>query len=198
MQKQVLIIHGGDSFEAYEEYLSFLKKFEIDFDRLKSKGWKETLADKLGASFEVIQPKMPNSMNARYSEWKIWLEKYFPILRDNLILVGHSQGGIFLAKYLSQNMFPKKISATFLIAAPYNMDSKESLVDFALTKNLKRFEDQGGEISLYHSEDDPIVPFSDLGRYEMDLPKAKVKTFKNRGHFQDEELPELVEDIRSI
>lgn len=199
MKKQVVVIHGGDPFETYDKYLSFLKNYEIDFERLKRKAWKETLADKLGSDFEVIQQKMPNNMNARYSEWKIWFEKLIPFLDTEVIFVGHSLGGVFLAKYLAENKIPKKILATLLVSAPYDdKDSGESLVDFALPDKLDNFQKQGGRIFLYHSEDDNIVPFGDLNKYRRSLPNAKVKTFRDRGHFQQEDFPELVEDIQSI
>jgi len=199
MKRQIIVIHGGDTFNTQEEYLSFLKNFEINFERLKQKSWKEKLAENLGSDYEVIQPKMPNSMNARYSEWKIWFEKMIHFFDKEIILIGHSLGGIFIAKYLSENQFPKKIVSTFLISAPYDdKDSGESLVDFELKNDLDNLQKQGGNIILYHSEDDRIVPFADLEKYRKLLPNAEVKIFKNRGHFQQEEFPELIEDIAAI
>src|SRR3989344_6024368 len=35
MKKQVVIIHGGDTFGTYEEYLNFLLKYSIDIERYK-------------------------------------------------------------------------------------------------------------------------------------------------------------------
>jgi len=199
MKRQIIVIHGGDTFNTQGEYLSFLKNFEINFERLKQKGWKEKLAENLNPDYEVIQPKMPNNMNARYSEWKIWFEKMIPFFDKEIILVGHSLGGLFIAKYLSENQFPKKILSTFLISAPYDdKDSGESLVDFELKNDLGNLQKQGGNIVLYHSEDDRIVPFADLKKYRKLLPNAEVKIFKNRGHFQQEEFPELIEDIAAI
>ena len=108
-------------------------------------------------------------------------------------------GGILWEKYFSENDFPKKVRATFLIAAPYNTEGAEySLVDFTLSASLKRFQEQGGAISLYHSENDPVVPFSNLAKYRKELPNAAVRIFKDREHFQQAELPEIVEDIRAL
>ena len=199
MKKQIVIIHGGDSFETYEQYLLYLNNKVLDFERLKRKNWQGTLGEKLGEGFEVLCPKMPNPTNARYLEWQIWFEKLIPFLEDEVVLVGGSLGGIFLAKYLSENDFPKKLRATFLVAAPYNIEGAEySLVDFTLSAPLKRFQEQGGAISLYHSENDPVVPFSNLAKYRKELPNAAVRIFKDREHFQQAELPEIVEDMRAL
>jgi len=199
MKKQILLIHGGDNFATYEEYIDFLKKYEVKLEELDAKRWKENLSEKLGGDFEVIFPKMPNPMNAKYAEWKITFEKFFPFLKDNIILVGHSLGGIFLAKYLSENKFPQKILATFLVSAPYDeKDTNEFLGDFNLPESLEMFREQGGKIFLYHSKDDEVVPFIDFEKYKKVLPEAETMVFEDRGHFDQNEFLELVKDIKSL
>jgi len=199
IKKQIVVVHGGNTFDTYEEYLNYLKNYELNFDKLKAEGWKETLDEKLGEGFEVISPEMPNSANAKYSEWKIIFDKLIPFLEDTVVLVGHSLGGIFLAKYLSENSFPKKILATYLIAAPYDdKDSEDSLGDFILPATLEKFKRQVGRIFIYHSEDDSIVPFVDFKKYTKALPKAEKNIFKTKGHFMQEEFPELIESIQHL
>lgn len=199
IKKQIVVVHGGNTFDTYEEYLNYLKNYELNFDKLKAEGWKETLDEKLGEGFEVISPEMPNSANAKYSEWKIIFDKLIPFLEDTVVLMGHSLGGIFLAKYLSENSFPKKILATYLIAAPYDdKDSEDSLGDFILPATLEKFKRQVGRIFIYHSEDDSIVPFVDFKKYTKALPKAEKNIFKTNGHFMQEEFPELIESIQHL
>ncbi len=199
MKKQIIIIHGGEVFNTRADYLKYLKDYKIDFVRLKlkRKGWKDNLEEKLGKNFEIIRPQMPSPRNAKYEEWKIWFEKFFPILRDNIILIGNSLGGIFLAKYLSENKFPVKISQLHLVAAPFGKEKdRYSLADFKLPASLKKIEKQASKIFLYHSKDDSIVPFSDLKKYADELPSAEKIIFKNRDHFFQEEFPELIERIK--
>ena len=201
MKKQVFIIHGGDTFKTYEEYLLFLKDWEIDFEKYKEnkKDWKINLQEELGDEFEVIAPKMPNKINAKYLEWKIWFEKFIPYITEGVILVGHSLGGSFLVKFLSENDMPKKIRGTFLVAPVYDEDSDDySLADFKLPDNLSGFEKQGGQIFIYHSEDDPVVPFNNLGKFKEKLISAKTIIFKNKQHFGQEKLPEIVKDIKGL
>ena len=195
MKKQVLVIHGGDLFPTYRSYLTFLINYKIDLFR---KNWKNLLSEKLGQKYEVIQPQMPNKNNAKYKEWKIWFEKYFPFLKDNVVLIGHSMGGVFLAKYLSENNFPKRIKATLLVAPPYNRDEGRPLVEFVLPSSLKKFVKQAGKIFIYHSKNDPIVDFKELSKYKKALPDAQIKIFKNRGHFSGGNFPEIIKDIKEL
>ena len=192
--RQVVVIHGGDSFETYEEYLKYLKGVEISLDW--GKGWKAGLSEALGEKYQVIAPRMPNSLNARYIEWKMWFEKYLALLDEDLILVGHSLGGVFLAKYLSQETCPKGVLGTFLVAAPF--DAPEGSWDFILSGPLNSLAEQGGKLFLYQSKDDTLVPFAEVQKYQMALPGAVVRTFNDRGHFLGEEFPEIVADIRSV
>ena len=199
MNKQVILIHGGNTFDSYKEYIASLKAVEFDFAKLRAKGWKEALEDRLGRRFKVIAPRMPNSMNARYLEWKIWLEKLIPYFDKKVILVGHSLGGIFLAKYLSEKRFPRKIRGIFLVAPPFDdRKSGESLADFKLPRDMKRAARHSDKLHLYFSTDDQVVPFSNLDMYKKAFPLAKAHVFKDRGHFTGEKFPEIVRDIRKL
>lgn len=199
MKEQIIIIRGGNSHDSHEDYISFLKNYEIDLERVGTKGWKKKVGEDLEDEFEVIPFKMPCPMNAKYCEWKIMFDKLLSFLRDDVILIGHSLGGIFLVKYLSENDFPKKIKATFIVSAPFDGEgTEESLGDFELSESLEKFKKQGGKIFFYHSENDPCVPFSDLNKYKNSLPEANYRVFKDRGHFSGSEFNELIEDIRKV
>lgn len=200
MKQQVVAIHGGTSFDTHDEYIAFIKTRELTLEKLQQPDdWKALLPRELGASFEVLLPKMPNTTNARYAEWSLWLERCLPFLQPNVILIGHSLGGIFLTKYLSENSFPTSIKATLLVAAPFDDTSTvESLTDFALPASLEKFAQQGGAIYLVHSHDDPVVPFAQVAQYQQALPKAQPVIFNDRGHFNQERFPELVALIQSL
>lgn len=144
-------------------------------------------------------PDMPNDFNSKYREWKIWFQKFIPHLDSKIVLIGHSLGGVFLAKYLSENKFSKRIIATFLVAAPFDdKNSEYQLAGFTLPESLKKFENQSRKIFLYHSKNDPIVPFKDFEKYKDALKSAELRVFKNRGHFNQENFPELVKDVRKL
>jgi predicted alpha/beta hydrolase family esterase len=199
MKHQIIAIHGGSPFDSYEEYLAHLRDRKIDWKQLKTKIWRENISSKLGKNFEVIEPKMPNKNNAKYLEWKIWFKKLIPFFDSEVVLIGHSLGGIFLAKYLAENKFPKKICGLFLVAAPFDSEvCKDTLGDFTLPPSLNKLTKQVDSIFLYQSKDDPIVPFADYAKYQKQLTAATPRIFTNRGHFSQEQLPEIVKDIRSL
>ena len=116
MKQQIVVIGGGTTFDEYEDYISYLKVHrDASIEKFKpQEDWKDSLSTDLGSDYELFQPQMPNRNNARYEEWKIWFERMTPFINDDVVFIGHSLGGMFLAKYLSEQIFPKKIRATIL------------------------------------------------------------------------------------
>jgi hypothetical protein len=198
MKKQLVSMGGGDPFRNYKEYLSYLKKKELYFEGTRMKIWRENLPEALGKGFEVINLRMPSPDNARYKEWKIWFNKLVPFLRKDAMLLGHSLGGIFLAKYLAENRFPRKIKAVFLVAAPFKEHGKrDTLGDFNLPNRLNKI-NQAENIFIYQSKDDDIVNYKDALEYKRALPKAKLFLYRNKGHFIQKNFPEIVKNIKSL
>ncbi len=198
MKQQVFVIHGGNTFDTYEEYIEHLKAKNVSLEDLKYADWKQSLQKTLGENYDVLLPRMPSGNNAKYLEWKIYFEKFIPLLDDNVIFIGHSLGGIFLAKYLSEQKYPHKIKAVFLVAAPYDTAHQHPLSDFVIFENLENFQNQVAHIFLYHSTDDHVVPFADFERYTQSLPSAQKRILTERNHVNQEKFPELITDIQSL
>ncbi|MDB5237033.1 MAG: hypothetical protein JWL88_135 [Parcubacteria group bacterium] len=200
--KQVVVVHGGETFASYEAYLAWLRMAQIDIGYQPERYWKSSLQQDLGEEYQIILPRMPNSLNARYSEWKTWFDKYIHQVEDGVVLVGHSLGGIFLAKYLSTENPEKRIAAVLLVAAPFDEEYEDgnssSLNDFALPESLEKMQSQTGVIHLFQSTDDPVVAYSSVQKYKVALPEAILHMFSDRRHFDQESFPELVEVIRSL
>lgn len=196
MKTQVLIIHGGTTFDKYSDYKNYLKNTVIDIERLKpSYDWKQSVQQDLGDEYEVLAPRMPNSTNAKYAEWKLWFTNVLAVTNKNIVLVGHSLGAIFLAKYLSEEAVNKNILKLILIAAPYTDTPEESLASFRLKRKLTNVSAQAKTIYLLHSTDDPVVPFSDMAEYAKRLPTAQSVVFEDRQHFNQEYFPILAQII---
>ena len=198
MKKQVVFVHGGQVYERYEEYIEDLKSFIVDPFTEKRK-WRMTLKETLGAEYEVFLPEMPNKMNAKYLEWEIWFDKHVPFLRDGVILVGHSLGASFFLRYLSERVLPVSVRALYLVAAPYFTSAQEKGGDFCFNKtSLGTISEEVEEIVLAHSVDDEVVPFGNLLLLKETFSEARIMEFADRGHLNQESLPELIADIKSL
>ncbi len=196
---QILMIHGGNTCKTRKEYLNTLKNKRISLE--KRVNWAgEYLEKQLGSKYQVIRPTMPLKENANYDDWKIMFERYFPYLRNNIILMGNSLGGIFLARYLSENKFPKKILATFLTCPPFDDTVKgEDLVNgFKLKSDLSLLEKNSPNLILSFSEDDDCVPVSHAEKYRKKLKNAKINIYKGmNGHFNTPKFPQIIKMIKS-
>ena len=74
-------------------------------------------------------------------------------------------------------------------------ETGETVCSFAFEpENLKNIEAE--KIFLYHSKDDPVVPFSHAEKF-MQYLDAELLVFEDKGHFQVEEFPELLANIKN-
>jgi hypothetical protein len=195
---QVFIIHGGMTFKNQRDYLRFLKTREISIEE-KIRWTDEFLKKNLGKNFQIIKPRMPLPDNAKYNEWKINFERHFPKLKNNIILIGASLGGIFLAKYLSENKFPKKILSAYLICPPYDdsLHGEDLAGGFRLKSDLSLLEKNSKKLYLMFSKDDDTVPVSHAEKYRNKLKNAKIIIYKSKnGHFRISKFPEIVKMIK--
>jgi predicted alpha/beta hydrolase family esterase len=203
MSKQLVIIHGGDFFDTRAEYVADMAANKPDKDRFlfdNSKGWKDTLASDLSAKgWEVFMPTMPNKYDAKYAEWKLWFENMLPFLQDGVALVGHSLGGIFLARYLNENQIGLRVSALFLVAAPYFVKGTKTANKAGfMVGDLSRLGAQAEKIFVIHSKDDPIVPFAHAERYCHALPHSVFMPFEGRHHFIGGKFTEIAKLLAKV
>jgi predicted alpha/beta hydrolase family esterase len=196
---QIFFIHGGMTFKNKKDHLHFLKTRKISIEE-KINWSNEYLKKNLGKKFKLIKPRMPSGDNAKYEEWKIHFERHFPLLRNNIILVGTSLGGIFLAKYLSEHKFPKKILSTYLVCPPFDDTLKgEDLVgEFKLKSDLSLMEKNSKNLNLLFSKDDDVVPISHAEKFRRKLKNANIIIYKSKnGHFRIPKFPEIVRMIKA-
>jgi len=199
-KKQVIFIHGGLTFKKMEDFYKYLRITEITDPFKNKKKWTDSLSVDLGENYEVMNPNMPFKYGADYEGWKIWFERHFDFIKDNEpILIGHSLGGTFLLKYLSENNFPKKIYQLHL-AAPVVFDEDDSIEKLSTfefdVKKITKIQDICEEIHLWHSTDDFSVPFENSKIIKKIIPSAILHTFKDRGHFNQPSFPEILEVIK--
>lgn len=201
-KRQIVFIHGGDVFADNETFLRHLRMTELHDPMWLPDApvrWREMLARRFADRCDILMPTMPNKQNARYEEWVIWFERHIPFLSDDAILVGHSLGGVFLAKYLTEKEFPVRIALLVLVSAPFDAEEPgQTLGDFALPGDVSILAERADQILLYHSHDDPVVPFEEMGKYADAISGSVAVALDGRGHILDEDFPELSKEITSL
>lgn len=104
--------------------------------------------------------------NFKYRDWEILFERYLKLLGDNVILMNRSLGGLFIAKYLSENVFPVKILSFYLTAPVFTQNIFEG---FGLRGGLSLIEKNCKNVTLMFSEDYEVVPIKAANEYKKDL-----------------------------
>ncbi len=138
-------------------------------------------------------PEMPIPYNPEYTAWKKVFEGC--PLDEHTILVGHSCGGWFILRYLSEHDI--KVGKVILVApwidTTHELDT--GMFDFILDNNIIH---KTKNIVLFESTDDEYEVQESIQIIKQHLPSITVKTFEDYGHFCIEDLkteafPELLE-----
>lgn len=190
--------NGGTTFKNRKDYLGFLKNLKINLEK-RIRWQNEYLDKKIGKDFEIVRPTMPLKENAKYGDWKIYFEHYLKLLGKDFILIGNSLGGIFLAKYLSENKLKHKAKSVFLICPPFDgsLSNEDLAGGFKLEKDLSLIEKNAKEVHLMFSKDDDVVPIEHANKYKKKLQNSEFHIYESKnGHFKVLEFPEIVKLIR--
>ena len=148
---------------------------------------------------EILRPKMPFKDYANYEDWKVHFERYIEKVENEVILIGSSLGGIFLMKYLSENIYPKKIISLYIVGSAFDGTGRKYIAGcFYLPKDLSRVEINCKNINLLFSVDDDIVPIFHAEKYKEKLPSASIFKYPDiNGHFKIKEFTEIITMIRN-
>ena len=185
----VIIVHGSNSTEKHAN--EGLPENERHW-----KPWLKTELESRG--IEVSNELYPQDWNPNYEEWKKVFEKNK--INENTILVGHSAGGAFLVRWLSENK--KKIKKLILVSpGKAGKESRKTLSDLYGNRTIKNIEEfvQDG-ISIFTSDDDIKHHIIGADEYGEELPAKVIRLGKGWGHFTfgdmgKKEFPELLNEI---
>ncbi|MBE7171176.1 MAG: alpha/beta hydrolase [Williamsia sp.] len=156
------------------------------------------LADNLKDQYKIEYPRMPDEGNPNYETYKAKILEELKKIDTKVVLVGHSVGGCFLLKYLSEEKIDNQITGIFLIATPFWGKEGWQHEGFRLSRDFAQKLPVETPMFFYHGTDDETVPFSHLALYEKELPRARFRKIAGRGHQLDNDLAEVVQDIRSV
>ena len=141
-----------------------------------------------------IEPPFP--FRPRYDEWKKEFER-FEILPDT-ILVGHSCGGGFLIRYLSEHK-DLKVGYVALVAPWINPDKYEvsDTADFFEFEIDPDFPSRAKGVTVFISSDDEPSVVKTVEILKDKAEGLDMQQYSNKGHFTrndlgTDEFPELL------
>jgi uncharacterized protein len=193
---QIVYIHGGDSPETKTAYYDLLRSIPFDPYAPERQSWRKWLAESTKDTHDFIYVAMPDKYTADFIAWSIWFEKVIPHLRDGVILIGHSLGGGFLLRYLSENRVPVSIAQLHLVAPVVDSVDCPGVGEFIIDlASWSGFMSNIAAVHLWHSSDDTLVPIHHSERFAKACNEAVLHSFTDRWHFLQPEFPELLSVI---
>lgn len=179
--RTVIFIHGGgEGIYAYDEPLV------------------TSLLAVLGEPYHVIYPPMPTPNQPDYDAWKTTILQQIDEAKGDVVLVGHSFGASILVKVLAEEVIAKRISGVFLLAAPYWSAPDWEVDAYALSDGFADALPVNLPITMYHCQDDEVVPIEHLEMYMRRLPRATIHKLDNGGHQFNDDLAAVAADIRAL
>jgi uncharacterized protein len=184
--KNAIILHGmSDSKEEYDGHESEHHWIPWVVSSLESMG------------YSVSAPELPAPYAPVYEAWKSVFEQFE--VNEETVLVGHSCGGGFLVRYLSENN--TKVNRVVLVA-PYldpDGDHIPEFFDFTIKANLVA---STNGVTIFVSKDDDQDIQESVEKIVSACEGVQVREFEDKGHFTlgdmgTREFPELLNIINS-
>lgn len=181
MNKHVLFIQGGGEEEDHAADAKLVA----------------SLQEALGKEYVVHYPLLTNTAEPDFGRIK-QIGDAISLIKEELILVGHSLGASMLLKYLSEAEVKKKIIGIFFIATPFWSGDEDWKHALKLQDNFADKLPENVPIFLYHSLDDEEVPFEHVKEYAQYLQQATVREITHGGHQLNNDLSLVARDISQL
>ena len=148
----------------------------------------------------TIEPPFP--FRPRYGEWKKEFERFD--VEPDTILVGHSCGGGFLVRWLSENK-DKRVGKAVLVAPWLNPENNPvsdttDFFDFEVDPSIVN---RTKGIMIFNSDDDQQTIHKSVSIIRERVPGVGYREFHGKGHFCIENLgsvkfPELLHECLTV
>ena len=181
--KTAIIVHGMPS---KEEFYDPKNPSPSNFQFLP---W---LQKQLSIRDVVAQtPEMPNPYSPVYEAWKDVFEKFN--IDEHTILVGHSCGGGFLVRWLSENK--RKVGRVVLVEPWIDVEKelKTEMFNFDIDEN---FPHRTNKTTIFYGEDcHPDLKLS-IDKLKNTLVGAEIRELPGkRDHFCAPTFPEILSEL---
>lgn len=189
--QNAIILHGMPSEEGY---------FNNDGESQSSGHWLPWLRRQLQLKdIDTETPEWPESYKPVYEKYCNLFESF--LVGGSTILVGHSLGGGFLIRWLSENK-DKKVGKVILVAPWLDPDRREDFptgdfFNFKIDKNIVK---RTGGVTVLISDDDELDQQKSVEIIKKEVPGSKIIQFHGYGHFTQggmhgrTDFPELLDE----
>ncbi len=186
--KNAVIVHGKPSKEEY---------YSAEYPSASNFQWLPWLQKQLlMKDIEAVTPEMFLAYNPDYSIWKREFERYD--IGPDTVLVGHSCGGGFLVRWLSENK-NIKVGKVVLVAPWLDLEKSlnTSFFEFEIDAELAS---RTRELVVFSSNNDDEDIQESVKAILDTIKGSRLREFSGYGHFIIEHMgqdkfPELLDEI---
>ena len=186
--KNAIIVHGMPSKDEY---------YSPEYPSASNFQWLPWLQKQLLIKdIYAVTPEMPHAYAPDYAVWKKEFERFD--ITPETILVGHSCGGGFLARWLSENK-DVRVGRVVLVAPWLDPDGEldTGFFDFEIDPNLVS---HAGGVTIFNSDNDDEDVQQSVKKLREVIKDLKYVEFRGAGHFIGEPyiskgFPELLEQL---
>jgi uncharacterized protein len=178
-----LIIHGTPDREEY---------FSNECTSPSNSHWIPWLQKQLlMAGYDTQTPEMPEAYAPDFVKWQTTFERY--ILSSNSLLIGHSCGGGFLLRWLSEHaIVVKRVVLVAPWLDPFGLKCPE-FFEFQIDPRMLARTD----VQILYSDNDSEEITASVEKIRAALPAVSAQLFKGYGHFcladmRQHDFPELL------
>ena len=188
--KNAILVHGWAKKAEY---------YDLKYPTPSNSYWFPWLSKQLSVKdIHTVALEMPKTYYPVYVDWKKEFERYD--VTPETVLVGHSCGGGFLVRWLSEND-QAKIGKVILVA-PWmgirpEQDFDETFFDFDVDHEIAT---RTEELIIFNSSNDVATIKESVDLLLEKVDNIKLIDLQNKGHFTlkglgTEEFPELLEEM---
>lgn len=185
--KNAILLHGRPGREEY---------YDPKAPSMSNAHWFPWLQGQLlKHDIKADTPEVPFAFEPKWDLWVKEIERFD--ITPETTLVGHSCGGGFWVRYLSEH--PELKVGKVVLVAPWldvEQDDPNKFFDFTVDKDLLG---RVKELVIFHSDNDKPQMQTSLKKLKADFPGVKVRVFHDYGHFTYSKTgPEFLELLEEL
>ena len=186
--KNAIIVHGAPN---HDEVL------DPDAPAASNHHWLPWLQKQLIVrGYAAHTPEIPNACDPDYPTWQREFERYE--ITEETLLVGHSCGGGFLVRWLSEH--PEVRVARMVLVAPWLDPERTRTTDFFDFEIDSNMASRTGGLVVFNSDTDGQTIQHSVSIIKDRIHGIHYRQFHNLGHFCIEDLnsvefPEVLEAL---